>query len=268
MALSFSRYRHGMRVAARSDAGRVREVNEDYVFVDPALGLVIVADGQGGVVTGVLAARLAVESVRQALEQGLPSIDPEQWIHQALVAVDWIVFEAAKSEGQSLDGSLARRLDEHAMEVIEMACARRGTLRDMYATLAMAVILKDELVVARVGHCRAYRVVHASATAVFDVHPRLKEAANMLGTSTVAPDVARIRMLDGERLLLCSDGFHRAVDDAVIAKAGDREALGDAIDALMEEAKVSSTDNIALAILELGGEEFISWRNEPPYQNR
>ena len=41
-----------MRVAARSDVGLARHVNEDYVLVDNSLGLIVVADGQGGQVTG------------------------------------------------------------------------------------------------------------------------------------------------------------------------------------------------------------------------
>jgi serine/threonine protein phosphatase PrpC len=43
-------------------------------------------------------------------------------------------------------------------------------------------------------------------------------AANMVGIGAVAPAVARVRLLDTERLLLCSDGLHGAVNDVDIAQ--------------------------------------------------
>ena len=257
-----------MRVVARSDAGLAREVNEDYVFIDESLGLVAVADGQGGVVTGVLAARLAVEGVRQALDQADLAIDPEQQLRQALPAVDRMVFDAVQSEGRSLDASILTRLDEDAMAILEMVRAGRGTLRAMHSALALAVLADDEIVVAQVGHCRAYRLARTSLTRLFATRPWWVDAANMLGTGAAAPDVARVRMLDGERLLLCTDGLHSAVDEAAIEKHAEHESLDAAVDTLMERAKPTATDNIALAILEVGGEPLASWRNASPYQKR
>lgn len=115
-----------MRIAARTDAGVVREVNEDYVLVDDAQGLVVVVDGQGGLVTGVLAAQLAAVGLRFALRGAHGHGDPQTSLQQALRDVDRIVFDAAQSEGKSLDAPLVKALDESAMSVLEMAhCSRR-----------------------------------------------------------------------------------------------------------------------------------------------
>jgi protein phosphatase len=257
-----------MRVVARSDAGLVREVNEDFVVVDEALGLIMVADGQGGVVTGVLAARLAVEGLRRAVASSRQPRDPEQCIHQALVAVDQMIFDAAQSEGRTLDASIVEVLDDDARDILEMVRANRGTLDGMHAAVVLAMRSDGEFVVAQVGHCRAYRVFRGVATPIFTIQPRLRAAANVVGGGKVASDIVRLRLHQDERLVLCSDGLHDVVNDTVLADLAARDSLDAAVDGLIQQAKPTSTDNIALAILEVGGEPLASWRNAPPYQKR
>src|SRR5271169_4770770 len=46
-----------------SDAGCVRNNNEDYYLVAPAIGLYIVADGMGGAQAGEHASKLAAETL-------------------------------------------------------------------------------------------------------------------------------------------------------------------------------------------------------------
>ena len=238
------------------------------MLVDPALGLVIVADGQGGLVTGVLAARLAVEGLRRAFAKAVPLRDPEHSVLQAMLEVDRMIFDAAQSEGRTLDAAIVGLLDEQAREIIEMARGGRGTLDSMHAAVSIAVNSDEGLVVAQVGLCRAYRVFRGVATPVFAIQPRLLAAANVVGAGKVAPDVLRVRLHREERLLLCSDGLHDVVDDTVLAHYAGRDSLDVAVDTLIEHAKSSSKDNIALAIIEVEGEVFASWRNAPPYQKR
>ena len=52
-----------LRAGARTDSGRVRQTNEDYIFADVDLRLFVVADGMGGHSSGEVASRLAVESI-------------------------------------------------------------------------------------------------------------------------------------------------------------------------------------------------------------
>ena len=130
-----------MEVAARSDVGSVRHVNEDYVLVDATLGLVVVADGEGGQVTGVLAARLVAEGVCELLRTSLG--DPEQRVLDALRALNCVINDAVQSDGHSLAAATAisNRLDEPAKAILAMARAGRCPLQSMHAAIALALVL-------------------------------------------------------------------------------------------------------------------------------
>jgi serine/threonine protein phosphatase PrpC len=255
-----------MRVAARSDCGSARSVNEDYVLVDAELGLVVVADGQGGVVTGALAARLAAEGVCELI-RGAPG-DPEHRIGNALRAVDRIVFDAEQSDGRSLTAiaAISSRLDHSGNEIAAMARSGRGTLRGMHAALTLAMVVDDRIAVAHVGNCRAYRVAAGVAIALTNDHvlpgsPRIP--LRWVGSGELEPEVQIVHLLDGERLLLCSDGLHQAVDDATIAELAQDASLDCAADLLMARARETSTDNIAIALLDPRATLHVSCHNGP-----
>src|SRR5258705_7076780 len=56
-----------MRIAARSDQGKVRDNNEDCLAFDARLGIAILADGMGGLRAGEIASATAVEAVMEHL---------------------------------------------------------------------------------------------------------------------------------------------------------------------------------------------------------
>src|SRR5689334_19047274 len=56
-----------IEAAGATDAGCVRNNNEDFYLIEPSLGLYLVADGMGGAQAGEHASRLASEAVRDSV---------------------------------------------------------------------------------------------------------------------------------------------------------------------------------------------------------
>ena len=65
----------GIRFAARSDVGLLREGNEDSYLVDRRLELFAVADGMGGHRAGEIASATALDGLRDAVREGTEVAD-------------------------------------------------------------------------------------------------------------------------------------------------------------------------------------------------
>ena len=262
-----------MRVTARSDAGSVREVNEDYVLVDETIELVVVADGEGGLVTGAVAGRLAAEGASSMLR--FSSGDPVDRAREALLAIDRTIAEAARSEGASLANSpvFASWLDAPTQAIVTMARAGRGTLAGMHASIVLAMVVDRAVVIGHVGNCRAYLVRNGRAVTLTADHT-LEGLPGVVtqGLGFDRPCVPAIRTAswhDGDRLLLCSDGLHRGVEDQTIAELASDGPIIRAVERLMELANSRSDDNIAVALLDLDGEpRLVECQNGPVYRVR
>src|SRR5208282_2476293 len=104
----------GMEYGERSDAGRVRENNEDSLCVAPEMNLFVLSDGMGGQASGEVASQMAAESVvahcREAEENPSLSLigervegvsDTSNRLASAVRLANRMIHEAAeKNEGQ------------------------------------------------------------------------------------------------------------------------------------------------------------------------
>src|SRR3990172_7067517 len=89
-------------ITGLTDAGRMREQNEDNIAMTPEVGLVVVADGMGGHRAGEVASRLAVEAIQrhivdtlsQAAANGNGSIDVMA-VRDAIQRANQAIFEHA-----------------------------------------------------------------------------------------------------------------------------------------------------------------------------
>jgi protein phosphatase len=243
-------------VSALSHAGHHRANNEDHFLVTrigrsleslitslpdgdvPAHWeelnyVMIIADGMGGHAAGEIASRMAISAL----------------IGLALELPDWI-FKA--DEGHALE--LERRARERVQEVGAMLIERgqaEPALRGMGTTLTAARSLGRDLLITHVGDSRAYLLRagalhrltrdHTYAQLLVDLG-QLAPAdiaasrhrhvlVNALGGAggEVQVDTDRLRLEDGDRVLLCSDGLTDLVDDVAITNllveaAGSREA--------------------------------------------
>src|SRR5512134_3211449 len=88
----------GLRMAYRSDSGRVRTNNEDLPLIDPERGVYGVIDGVGGQAAGELAAAIAHDVILQRLARPLGT--PAERVREAIAIANNEIFRRA---GESPD---------------------------------------------------------------------------------------------------------------------------------------------------------------------
>jgi protein phosphatase len=217
-----------MRVeaGARTDVGCVRTNNEDSFRLVPALNLFIVSDGMGGEAHGEVASALAVQTVAAHCQESLnnPSAtffgdrrpDLSEKTNRLLSAVHLANREIHKSSRSN------------------------PTQRGMGATLLAAWLDGPRLSLVHVGDSRAYLLRSGALEQLTADHslvaeqvrrgiltPQQAESSNMqsvliraLGTHPeVEVDADEHLLLDGDTLLLCSDGLTRMVTEPEIASS-------------------------------------------------
>jgi serine/threonine protein phosphatase PrpC len=95
-----------LRFAAKTDIGKLREVNEDcYAIITDCPGITaafLVADGMGGHNSGEVASRVAVDEIRTALKTRLSAVtddeekDLSKLVEELIIAANRVVYSKAE----------------------------------------------------------------------------------------------------------------------------------------------------------------------------
>lgn len=230
------------RLASESIAGQ-RPYQEDSVLVKSLSGgrvLVAVADGMGGHAAGEVASALALETLVEALEDGVA-------IDRAFALANRKVHEKASDPGK------------HGM----------GT------TLTAALVDDGEYMIANVGDSRGYLISDTGIRQVTDDHSFVAEAMKRGQTEDQAMDTpykdaltrsvgteAEVEvdvfgpfpMEDDTALLICSDGLYKTLDDdelrRIFVESGSPRGAAQAL--VSSALENGSDDNISVAIAEYG----------------
>jgi serine/threonine protein phosphatase PrpC len=239
-------------LGARTDLGQVRENNEDkFDFIEPdepsvlaAKGRVYaVADGMGGHSAGQIAAELALSIFIRAYYSDL---NPE---------VETCAAQAVRSA------------NAHIVETARTVPGRSG----MGATLTAAIIRDDDLFLAQVGDSRCYLLRNGRLEQVTEDHSWVAEQVrsgamslsdaeqspfrnvitrSMGGAPEVEPDLLAVKLLPGDRFLLCSDGLSGMVPEDELADLLGRGSPSVAAWNLVDRAnQYGGRDNITALVL-------------------
>jgi PPM family protein phosphatase len=247
-----------IEVGSATDIGRVRERNEDSVLVDPPL--YVVADGMGGHRGGQVASQVALETMGELAAEGPGSLADH--VRRANRAV-WdrsVEDERLSGMGTTLT---AARIDGGSALIAHVGDSRAYLLRDgMLRQLTTDHTLVDRMV-------KSGEITEAEA----DVHPHKNVLTRALGTDEqVEVDEDSIALLDGDRLLLCSDGLTGMVtEDQIQAILENSDHPQQAADRLVKAAnRAGGIDNISVVVLDtIGeGEEATGGRRVAPPSGR
>jgi PPM family protein phosphatase len=235
-----------LRSGAATDVGRVRHSNQDRLLEEP--NLFAVADGMGGHVGGEVAAQVAVDALRVSFARQATVDGLRRAVGEANAAV-W-------REGQE-----------------------QADLRGMGTTMTAVALVagadgRDVIALANVGDSRAYvfsggRAVQVTSDhslaeekvrqgelteAEAAVHPHRHILTRALGVSLdVDVDLWELRLHDGDRILLCSDGLTNEVGTEQIAStlasmAEPAEAARALVDAAVAHG---GNDNVTVLVVDV-----------------
>jgi PPM family protein phosphatase len=231
-----------VEVGFATDIGRVRERNEDSILVDPPL--YVVADGMGGHRGGQVASRVALETLEALTSEGRGTLPDHVRGANRAVWDRSVEDERLAGMGTTLTAAQvngARALIAHVGDS-RAYLLRDGELRQLTA---------DHTLVARM--VQAGEITEAEA----EVHPHKNVLTRALGTDEqVDVDEDTIELLDGDRLLLCSDGLTGMVtEDQIQAILENSEQPQQAADRLVKAAnRAGGIDNISVVVLAAIGE--------------
>jgi protein phosphatase len=232
-----------LRFVTHSEIGLVRKNNQDSGYASP--NLLVVADGMGGAAAGDLASAVAIETIKQ--------------------------IDAPTPGGEMLD-VLARALHQANDRIADLVEADYA-LDGMGTTVTGALFDGHELGLAHIGDSRAYlfrngsleRLTHDHSwvqslvddgkidEAEAAVHPHRSLLLKVLNGQPVnEPDLTRLSLDVGDRLLFCSDGLCGLVDDATIAESLHEADLETALRRLVAEARAEGgIDNITVILADV-----------------
>lgn len=238
-----------MKTFSKTDVGRVREVNQDFVFVsDRPIGnipnLLIVADGMGGHRAGEFASRFVVESLKQDLAQSTED-GPEAMIRKAIIAANSKLIETANQDSR-LKGTgttlVVATVIEHTLYFANIGDSRLYLLNDDIRQLSRDHSFVQEMV--RLGGISAEDAKN---------HPDKNIITRAIGArEKVEIDFFEYRLKKGDIILMCTDGLSNMIEDEEIFRIvkSSRDVV-EAVERLVEKANDNGgSDNIGVIVAE------------------
>ena len=97
-----------IKAYAKSDLGKVREMNQDYYYISNSLDevqLYLLADGMGGYNGGEIASRLAVQTAKNYIENNFKEIEKDrdsiiQLLGSSMEYANMVVYEKSKENAE------------------------------------------------------------------------------------------------------------------------------------------------------------------------
>lgn len=240
-----------MRVFAKSDIGKARDMNQDSYYVSQpseTVGLYIVADGMGGYNGGEIASKLAIISAKNYIEN------------------NFVKTEHSKEELQKL----VKNAIEYANMVVYEKSKEDKSLEGMGTTIEVVLACENRIYIGHIGDSRVYRIrkniirkltvddsyvqkLVKDGTITKEEarsHPKKNMLTKALGcTSFVEPIVTVKGFLKDDIIVITSDGLTNMLNDEEIFKIIN-EDIEKASEKLVEKAnEAGGLDNITVVIV-------------------
>lgn len=247
-----------MKIFAKTDVGRKREVNQDYVFVTdkpvgPFPNLLVVADGMGGHKAGDFASKYTVKVLHEELEK-LSLDKPEEILKKVVTVANHELIRVAQTDVK-LEGMgttlVAATVVGNTLYFANVGDSRLYLINDKIRQISKDHSLVEEMV--RLGGIKAEEAKN---------HPDKNIITRAIGVKEdVEPDIYEYRLKKGDIILMCTDGLSNMVEDEdmfdIVKGARD---IVEAVEMLIEKANSNGgRDNIGVVMAEPLADEVSVW---------
>ena len=240
-----------MKIFARTDIGKAREMNQDSYFISTPnddVKLFILADGMGGYEGGEVASILAIECAKSYILNN---------------------FEQIPKEKEEIMNLIRNAIEYANLRVYEES-QEHERLKEMGTTIDVSLIYNGKVYVGHVGDSRVYRIrneiIRKITTDHSYVEKLIKEGSitkeesyhhpkrNMLMkalgcNSLVEPDVLCKGFMKDDILLMCSDGLTNMIKEEDIFRII-IDNINNPADKLIEQANNNGGyDNVTAIVL-------------------
>jgi len=252
-----------LQVVKQTDVGQVRDHNEDYIDADVGRGIVVLADGMGGLNAGEVASSMSVHVVVDELTGFIDGTSTLQ------------ADEVISGEALSLESKVVKTTVEKANSAVFHVSQTQPKCRGMGTTIVATLFYDNKVTVAHIGDSRLYCMRNDKLNQVTKDHSFVQELLDQgLYTAEearnssqknvvtravgVAPkvevEVSEHDAQVGDLYLLCSDGLTDLVTDEnieriMLAFATDLEAMATQLVAISNAS--GGKDNISVMLVKI-----------------
>ncbi len=202
------------RLGGLSDVGLLRQLNEDnwgWLYLNDRMQFYVVADGMGGHDCGEIASLVAVTALQERMlafpaPAGSPGPAIETALRESFRAANNAVKDTSDARGTDMGTTMVCLIviDGKVGYLANIGDSRGYLLRDG----ALDQLTRDHSLVQKMvekGRIKAEEARH---------HPHSNILLRTVGTERdVEPEMFRVELQSGDRLLLCSDGLWNEVED-------------------------------------------------------
>ncbi|MEW6189303.1 MAG: Stp1/IreP family PP2C-type Ser/Thr phosphatase [Actinomycetota bacterium] len=234
-----------LRYAALTDAGRVREINEDGYL---ATGRVFaVADGMGGHQAGEIASTIALKSLEKSLKE-LPSrMNMQKRIKTSIHRANLAIMEEAGEPGRSGMGTTLTVVvpTRNRIHIGHVGDSRAYLFRDG----KLQRLTEDHSLVAQM--VRDGRLNPSEA----EIHPLRSVLTRALGTPSVEIDLFSTESRLKDKILLCTDGLTSMLKEKEIGEILSENLNPQTLCQKLVEAANDrgGIDNVTVILIEISG---------------
>jgi serine/threonine protein phosphatase PrpC len=240
---------------SKSSAGPVRKNNEDYLgFWQPEDeaerlqrgAVAVVADGLGGLQSGEVASKMAVEIAIATFQRMNPANAPKHILKQIFDTANLEIYEAGMSEPKG--GRMATTLSVCIFRDRELYVGHVGDTR---------VYLVRQEQMRRLTADHSYTAMQVKLRLISEHEARASRLRSVLTRSLGAEpivhfDFKRVKLMSRDRILQCTDGLYCFMNEGELLEGVDRLDMDEISPYLVSLAERGGTDdNLSAQVIQV-----------------